>query len=458
MLPRSGETDLAQLTAALRTAPRALGIPDLAEIRTVRIVGEDSHYNWGTILVAGGDPDPDAPDQISLADGSLQLLRRVIRLSELRSPKKLITLLSDWPSLPSQKGAVWQDTTYVNRFAGDLEAKHLPFWTLDISRQDTSSQNPPRTPPEPYFSPEANFFADQIAVAAAKWLRDPNGGLRWEIKGTTRVILFDPRAYFTRVESDTHQVRAFAHSSGPAPLVCWAQVDDFSGHRTDYRIDVVDGSATLELPEAIQGFELYLFDNTGQHFDRYSSRTQYFVPNNKPRRKARRFNASQEALLRDASSGETLQVELKEWIPPTADDSKYKEFLKSVCAFANAGGGRLYIGVRDDGGISGVDQPLKRAYEKDGRGDPALAREMYARKLRQNVREGIDPAFEATFTWIEHAGRSVLCVEVPAGADRPYQVIDGRQYFIRKNGRSSLALPHEVREMYTGQRDARPRF
>lgn len=454
VLPGSGKTDLAQLAAALRSAPRALGISDLAEIRTVRIVSPERQYNWGTILTGGSDLNPNVPERISLANGALLLLRRVVQLSSIRSPAKLTRLFSDWPELPPDEDGDWQDSLYVNRSAGEPEFNQLPFWTIDLPRQKTPSHNPLGTPEEPYFCPETNFFADRLGVAAGKWLRDPNGGRLWENRGTNRVNLFDPRAYFTNVEAEPHQLKITTASHVREPLICWAQIDDFSGIRTDHRVDLVRGEALLAVPEAIQGFELFLFGETGVHYDRYSSRRMYLVPQDRPKRRVRRFTASQESLLRDAASGETLRVELKEWLPPTGEEPKYREFLKTVCAFANAGGGRIYIGVRDDGQITGVDQPLKRMYEKDARGDLGRAREMYARKLRQNIRDGIEPAFEADFTWIEQAGRSVLCVHVPAGGEKPYQVIDGRQYFIRKNGKSVLALPHEVEAMYLGRRRA----
>ena len=35
------------------------------------------------------------------------------------------------------------------------------------------------------------------------------------------------------------------------------------------------------------------------------------------------------------------------------------EYLKWVCAFANTDGGRLYIGVKDDGTVCGVDDAHK---------------------------------------------------------------------------------------------------
>jgi hypothetical protein len=451
VLPGSGNTDLARLAAALQSAPTVLGISDTAEIRTVRIVSPERQNNWGTILTAGSEVGDDVPERISLANGSLLLLRRVVRLSLINSSDDLTRLFAEWPELPPDEDGEWQQSLHVSRFPGDPEFNQLPYWTIDLPRVKTPSQNPLGTPQEPYCCPETNFFADRLGVAAGKWLKDPNGGRIWEARGTNRVNLFDPRAYFTKVEAEPHQLRISAACREHESLVCWAQVDDFSGTRTDHRVDVLGGEATLAIPEAIQGFELFLFGLNGIHYDRYSSRRMYLVPTDRPRR-VRRFTASQESLLQDAASGETLTVELKEWLPPTAEEQKYDDFLKSVCAFANAGGGRIYVGVRDGGEIPGVDKPLKKTYAKDARGDLGRAREMYARKLRQNVREGIEPAFEADFVWIDLAGKSVLCVHVPEGGEKPYQVIAGRQYFIRKNGRSVLALPHEVKAMYLGRR------
>ena len=51
---------------------------------------------------------------------------------------------------------------------------------------------------------------------------------------------------------------------------------------------------------------------------------------------------------------ESETVELKEIV--------VDEIKKEIIAFANCNGGRLYIGVRDDGEVVGLDDPDKDLY------------------------------------------------------------------------------------------------
>lgn len=58
---------------------------------------------------------------------------------------------------------------------------------------------------------------------------------------------------------------------------------------------------------------------------------------------------------------------LKEHIVAESQNIEYKElwrdeYLKWICGFANARGGRIYIGIRDDGKIVGIpdsERPLE---------------------------------------------------------------------------------------------------
>ena len=50
------------------------------------------------------------------------------------------------------------------------------------------------------------------------------------------------------------------------------------------------------------------------------------------------------------SGGESITVEFKE-----SRNKLNKDVFESVCAFLNRCGGHLFLGVKDDGDISGVD-------------------------------------------------------------------------------------------------------
>lgn len=94
---------------------------------------------------------------------------------------------------------------------------------------------------------------------------------------------------------------------------------------------------------------------------------------------------------------ESETVELKEVI---VDDIK-----KEIIAFANCDGGKLYIGVRDDGTVVGLDDP-------DG----------VSLQISNMVRDAIKPdvTMFLHYKTIKEDGKGIVAVEIQRGTDRPY--------------------------------------
>ena len=94
---------------------------------------------------------------------------------------------------------------------------------------------------------------------------------------------------------------------------------------------------------------------------------------------------------------ESETVELKEVV---VDDIK-----KEIIAFANCDGGKLYIGVRDDGTVVGLDDP-------DG----------VSLQISNMVRDAIKPdvTMFLHYKTIKEDGKEIVAVEIQRGTDRPY--------------------------------------
>ena len=96
---------------------------------------------------------------------------------------------------------------------------------------------------------------------------------------------------------------------------------------------------------------------------------------------------------------ESETIELKEMV---VDDIK-----KEIVAFANCEGGKLYIGVRDDGAVVGLEDP-------DGT----------ALQISNMVRDAIKPDITMFLHYetIEKDGKKIVEVEIQRGTDRPYYI------------------------------------
>lgn len=94
---------------------------------------------------------------------------------------------------------------------------------------------------------------------------------------------------------------------------------------------------------------------------------------------------------------ESETVELKEAV---VDGIK-----KEIIAFANCDGGRLYVGVRDDGTAVGVKNPDEAALQ-----------------ISNMVRDTIKPdvTMSLHYETIEEDGKEIVAVDIQRGTDRPY--------------------------------------
>ena len=96
---------------------------------------------------------------------------------------------------------------------------------------------------------------------------------------------------------------------------------------------------------------------------------------------------------------ESETVELKEVV---VDDIK-----KEIIAFANCNGGKLYIGVQDDGTVVGLDNP-------DGT----------ALQISNMVRDAIKPDITMFLHYetLEEDGKKIVVLDIQRGTDRPYYI------------------------------------
>ena len=92
-------------------------------------------------------------------------------------------------------------------------------------------------------------------------------------------------------------------------------------------------------------------------------------------------------------------IELKRIV---VDDIK-----KEIIAFANCNGGKLYIGVEDDGTVVGVENPDETALQ-----------------ISNMVRDSIKPDLTMFLHYetLKENGTQIIAVDIQRGTDRPYYI------------------------------------
>ena len=129
-------------------------------------------------------------------------------------------------------------------------------------------------------------------------------------------------------------------------------------------------------------------------------------------------------LLRLISEGEHQQQDFKYKITDAC------KLAKSVSAFANTDGGRLLIGVRDDGNLSGVRSEEEIFMMQSAASD-------YCR-----------PAADISFETFRADGRSIVIATVPQSDRRPIRALgdDGKwRAYIRVGDENMVASPVHLR-------------
>lgn len=123
-------------------------------------------------------------------------------------------------------------------------------------------------------------------------------------------------------------------------------------------------------------------------------------------------------------SGEGYNIEFKVRVP-----SKVRELTEEICAFANADGGYLLIGIDDNGQIIGT------SLENDKRS-----------AIQGSISE-ISPALHCELYAINIENKTVWVIDVPSGKDKPY--IFSGSIFVREGANSQkLRTVEEMRSFF----------
>lgn len=125
------------------------------------------------------------------------------------------------------------------------------------------------------------------------------------------------------------------------------------------------------------------------------------------------------------TQGEGQHIEFKESVP-----SKVRELSEEVCAFSNANGGYIFIGIDNNGGF------VKGSFIDNTK-----------RSSIQDSLDAIQPAVSCEFHPISVQGHSIWVIEVPEGDNKPY--VASGSIFVRRGANSQkLRTPAEMRQLF----------
>jgi len=138
-------------------------------------------------------------------------------------------------------------------------------------------------------------------------------------------------------------------------------------------------------------------------------------------------------ILAEVSNGENDHVEYKVFVEPK--NAKEREIIKATIAFANTLGGRIYVGVEDDGTLQG-ETSLCAAYHTN----PEKARAALVPHFQALIVENVKPVPSLKIDVVEIKQQPVLVISVEKGNRKPYSN-KSHEVWIRKGSNDMVPDP-----------------
>jgi predicted HTH transcriptional regulator len=155
-------------------------------------------------------------------------------------------------------------------------------------------------------------------------------------------------------------------------------------------------------------------------------------------------------ILAEISNGENDHVEYKVFVDPK--NAKEREIIKTTVAFANTLGGRIYVGVEDDGTLQG-ETSLCAAYHTN----PEKARAALVSHFQALIVENVKPVPNLKIDVFEIKQQPVLVISVEAGNRKPYSN-KSHEIWIRKGSSDMVPDPQTEFPMESKSGFDFPRF
>jgi len=445
VFPRGGYLNLNSALAKLGHAPTALAINDAATIKTLAIEETPGGIVAPLLSVVRVLPTPtDRGGLIELAMGPFRVFGTDLTATSVQDEAGLNTQLQYWHGLVSSYSSALSFDTCFSRWYPSRNMWHQrPGWVLEISQSRSPYQWNLSLAEGPFLNPAGPWFARDFNDLVSTWIECPTFSQQSN-SPLLYMVIPEGRGWLERISQDGRELIIDIAGShlGHFCAILWSDYED----KTERHILQAQDTRTLRLdvPSAIRTLSVSLWTHQGELLDRFDETAQSSSWGTSVLRPGVRhpLAATLEMAL---GRGEGETIEFKSWVGPTASDAKAMELIATVVAFANAGGGTLYIGVSDSGEVVGTTRELFKWKGLPGAPEDKK-RLAYLQQIVKLVTEGISPTPDVHYNWIEYAGLHVLQIEVQPGSHAPYGVVTTNA-FLQRRGATNRTMSRAELEL-----------
>lgn len=269
--PIRAQWTLTQLAEFLGEAEATLGVASTASLRIVAYHADNGLvWPFGMALLVDVE---DAPASEAVRAGSAWLVRRRSSLKSLADARALRQFFESWAAVTEPHAVARQVHEGINasHHPGRNPWHHLPCWSFDLGIPSPSPQWPstPSVPSGPVIVP-TRLFAASVGDAAAQYLGLPDlRGRSMPVDGA-KVIVVDPRAYFSHVEATPRGARfCIGGLRVPAQLFLGVDRTAFDSSHANEHLPVVNSECEVNASPG-QAIEVHLVGADSEPYDSYA--------------------------------------------------------------------------------------------------------------------------------------------------------------------------------------------
>lgn len=362
----------------------------------------------------------------------------------------------------------WLDLAACQTFVASIQAGRLVLGTMEIARSTPAShwhwervtlknfympsaglvvrtqfQQNVHISQEPLISAEAPYYPNEME-AAHHWLGvGASSGYTDGRNGQIVFSLPESRAFFFALLSDNGLLEfdlGGTNCNKGGMKITGAYWEGRLIHH--FCVDVENSRAKASVPDNVSRLECALIDNAGTIYDRYIE--HWGQHSGLIRHRIAEGEDRLRALITTATTrGEGEEVEFKpliryeEGLGTKREKPKYRELVRTIVAFANAGGGSVFLGIDDNCNVIGVDLEFAKS-EETGLTDDALM--TYCGSLLNKLTGDVAGEIDLRISPVTVQERHIIVIEVAEGGHKPLMV-RGENAYYRRVGASSRQIP-----------------
>lgn len=287
--------------------------------------------------------------------------------------------------------------------------------------------------PDPY---EAN--KDWLGLRTHHGSSDSNNGKVVLLLPETRGFIED-----FRWETDTLELQVAGTAASSENLQVIGALWSAAGIK-QLASPVTGGRALLNIPSNAQRLELFVLGDSGHVYEHHQEQVDFGTENCRFLGARLQLSEIVSQVKVAVAKGEGVDVEFKSWVDIEGElkgNSKLKQVLQTVAAFANTSGGTVFIGVDDNSDVVGINIELAKSTNKAP--DEGNARS-YIGALRTRVNDSLRGPVAVTTALADLDGKWVAMLNV-ASSQTLVSIGTECIFYARKGATNAKIPPDEWR-------------